>query len=140
MKHSDGRHVVGAYDCGRHIFLSQQLLHCGHSAFESVITFYDSGWLGSDTALLHGFGKRSQAGLRRVQPHGAGYESDMAVAERRQMLYRLPDSVVVIDFENADTRTVGTNIDEDQWNLALGQLIEKRFFDTEGHDCDALHL
>ena len=47
------------------------------------------------------------------------------MAQGSEMLYGLANSVMVVDLEDADSRTVGAYVDEDHWNLALGELIEQ---------------
>jgi hypothetical protein len=49
------------------------------------------------------------------------------------MLNALQYAAVIVDLEEADARTSGSYVDEDQRDFAFGELIEQRFFHTEGH-------
>ena len=115
-----------------------EALHGGDTAFEGVISLQNPLRADDQAALPHGARKRQEPGLGRVEPARPGDEAHARVAKGYQMLDGLTDSLLVIDLEDADARAVGTDIDENERNLAFGQLVEKRLLDAEGHHGHAL--
>jgi hypothetical protein len=54
------------------------------------------------------------------------------VAQGRQMLHRLADSVEIIDSDVADPGTRWPNIDKDQGHFSQLQVFKQHLFHTEG--------
>src|ERR1700722_7001783 len=62
------------------------------------------------------------------------------MSKRDQMLHGLMYAVVIVDLQQTDAGAIRPYIDEDQRDLAFGELIEQRLFGAEGHHCYAFYL
>ena len=140
MEHADGCHVVGAHDgCWAGIG-GEELLHSCNTALEGVVPFDEPFGMRRDAALFERIGEGGNAGLGGVEMKRTGDESDISVAQSAKVLYALPDAVVIVHFEHADAGAFWADVDEDEWNISFGKLIEQRRFDAEGHDGYAVDL
>ena len=140
VQDADGRHVVGAHHGSWHRPGDEELCHGGDAAFERVIAFDDPRRGRWDAALLQRPGEGCGARLGRVKFFGTGDEGDASVAQGGEMLHALPDAVMVVHLEQADTGAFGRDVDKHHWHVAFGELVEQRLFDAEGHHRDALDL
>src|ERR1700691_1668967 len=55
------------------------------------------------------------------------------------MLYRLTDSMLIVDPYVGDSRDIGPDINEDQWNLTEPKVLDQRFFHTKRQDRHTIH-
>jgi len=75
-----------------------------------------------------------------MQSRRSGYEADISVAESGQVLNSLPDAVLIVNLQKTDAGLIGSHIDKHQRDSAGCQLLEERFFNTEGHDRHAFNF
>jgi len=61
-----------------------------------------------------------------------------AMSESRQVLHSLANPVMVVDAQYAHARPVWRHVYKNQRYLAVGELIEKRLLDAEGHNGHSL--
>jgi hypothetical protein len=62
------------------------------------------------------------------------------MAKCGQVLYALPNSVMIIDAQHANIGPLWRHIYKDQRHRAILQLAKERFFCTKGHDSDTLDI
>jgi len=56
------------------------------------------------------------------------------------VLHALPDSVMVVHPQQADSRPVRPHIHKHQRHMTVRQLVQQRLFNAEGHHCHAFGL
>ena len=76
-----------------------------------------------DPQAGHRFEKRVAPSHGRAQAQRAADESDVAMAERGQVLHSLANSLAIIDLEHADIGLGGSGIHKDQRKLAFHELL-----------------
>jgi hypothetical protein len=62
------------------------------------------------------------------------------MAKCGEVLYALPNPVMIVDLQHADIRPLRGHIYKDQRHHAIRQLTKERFFRTKGHDSDAFDI
>ena len=87
-----------------------------HPAFHPVIAHHDQFRRKSD--FRHRQFESLSPRQRRLQMQRPSNEGDARVPERRQMLHRLPDSVLIVDADVGDSRYVRSHVHEYQRNFA----------------------
>ncbi len=138
VKHSNRGHVVRAHDGSRQSFAGQQLFHCLDATFQRVIALDYPVRLKRNAAFNERLGKGIQSRLRRVQALGSGDERNIAVPQGCEVLYPLPNPVVVIDLQQTDGWPLRSQIDEHQGDVAFRELFQQWLFNAEGHYRDTL--
>src|SRR5260370_16339461 len=67
------------------------------------------------------------------QRQRSGNECDLLMAQGGQVLYRLTNSIEIIDSNVADARARRTNVYENQGHVPKLQVVEARLFHAERH-------
>ena len=68
-----------------------------------------------------------------------GNKRDARVPKCGQMLYRLTNSVLIVDPDIGDPLDIGSYVDEYQRNTSETKVFEQGFFHAEGEDCHPVH-
>src|SRR5262245_53506912 len=90
--------------------------------------------------LLHNFCERRAPSRGRVQMWRPTDVSDVAMAERQQILDALANAFLVIDDNVADVRTNFAYVEKDQGNLFVRQPPAQADIHLGGHDSHASHV
>jgi hypothetical protein len=75
----------------------------------------------------------------RLQMQRSSDEGDARMPERGQMLYRLPDSILIVNADVSYSRHVGSDVNEYQRNLTETKVFDQRVFHAEGQDRHPIH-
>src|SRR5271170_938056 len=75
-----------------------------------------------------------------MESDGPAHERYTSMPQCSQMLHTLSYAVVIVHLQHTDAWAQRPHIDKHQGYLTLGQLIEQRLFDAEGHNRDTLNL
>ena len=125
--HAYGGDVIGAHHRGWHGVPLQQFIERNHAAFHRVVALNQKVGIDAQAQVFH---CPSEGGLSRhsgFKAERAGDKCDSFMMELGQMLYRLCDSVLIVDLDIADAWERGTNVHKDERYLAETQTVEKRF-------------
>ena len=69
----------------------------------------------------------------------SSYKRDARVPQGGEVLYRLTNSVLIVDPDIGDSRDIGSHVDEDQRNLTETKVLQQGFFHAEGEDRHPIH-
>src|ERR1700722_3904417 len=115
MKNTYRRHIVGADDGGGKLAQGKQLLAALDSTIHGVRAFDHVRFRNGESHLGH----RGEKGI--ASRHGGAHskwaadKGNLAMPERREMLYGFANSLPIVNLENPDVRYIGAGINKYQW-------------------------
>src|SRR5713226_8087537 len=99
-----------------------------------MVALHDQLRISSHSNLAHRSGERILSCEGRFQAQRTGNECDPLMAQGGKVLYRLTNSVQVIDSNIADARARRANVYEYQRHVAKSKVVEERFLHAERHN------
>src|SRR5260370_34593681 len=99
-----------------------------------MVALHDQFRRSSHADRAHRPDERILSGQGRFQGQWTGNECNLFMTQGGQVLYRLTNSMEIIDSNIADTRARRTNVYEYQRNVAKFKVVEERFLHAERHN------
>src|SRR5229473_4384550 len=99
-----------------------------------MVAFHDQLRRSSHSNLAHRSYERILSGKGRFQAQRTGNECNLFMTQGGQVLYRLTNTMQIIDTNIADARARRANVYEYQRHVAKSKVVEERFLHAERHN------
>src|SRR6266478_2241589 len=98
-----------------------------------MVAFHDQLRRSSHSNLAHRSYERILSGKGRFQAQRTGNECNLFMTQGGQVLYRLTNTMQIIDSNIADARARRPDVYENQRHITKFKVVEERFFHAKGH-------